>query len=170
MNYTLVSVLFFLFTTHYTVAQHYQLPNPTLTPGVVNGVVIADTTGKQHLVGGVEINICAVDFRTKPFRKTSSSLKSEVCSEYDAKPGTCPSMLHGEVDHLIPLEIGGQDTLRNLWWQPAPEYKVKDHYVEDLLPKLICTSKITLPEAQKCIASNWVTCMKKVKSLEGSSK
>jgi hypothetical protein len=36
--------------------------------------------------------------------------------------------------------------------------RVKDHQVEDVLPKLVCSGKMTLADAQHCIAADWVAC------------
>jgi hypothetical protein len=140
------------------------LPNPTLTPGAVNVHVIAKPGAGAYLIDGVEYNLCAKDFRTKPFRKTSDALKKAICSEYGAKD--CPNAKRGEIDHLIPLELGGADVLANLWWQPAPAYRVKDRQVEDKLPRLVCAGKLSLADAQACIRDNWVTCAAKVRELE----
>jgi hypothetical protein len=144
----------------------YLLPDPKLTPGVVNPVIIADLSKASHIVNGVEANMCAKDFRTGPYRATSESTKKKVCREYGA--ADCPDPKSGEIDHLVPLEIGGLDSIQNLWWQPAPDYHIKDHRVEDKLPKLICSGKIGLKEAQHCIITDWVKCMTKIQELEAS--
>ena len=139
------------------------LPDAKLTPGAVNTQVIAEPGAGSYLIDGVEYNICARDFRTKPFRHTSAALKKQVCREYGA--ADCPDRKRGEVDHLVPLELGGADALDNLWWQPAPEYHAKDR-LEDKLPKLVCAGKMSLSDAQACVESDWVKCAAKVKELE----
>lgn len=148
----------------------YAMPDAKLTPGVINPEIEADPSGAKVYVAQdralVEVNICAKDFRTKPFRKTTEAEKRAVCREYHAAPGTCPGMKWGEVDHLIPLELGGEDAVANLWWQPAQQYLVKDHGVEDKLPHLVCSGKMTLPEAQECLRSDWVACAARVKKLD----
>lgn len=80
-----------------------QLPNPDVTPGVVR------TTDASE--------ICAKSFRTKPFRKTTSAMKKQACAEYGIK--ACPKQGVMEIDHLLPLELGGLDDVRNLWPQLA---------------------------------------------------
>jgi hypothetical protein len=47
------------------------------------------------------------------------------------------------------------------------EARIKDHQVEDVLPKLICAGKMTLAAAQKCMATDWVACADRLKTLEG---
>lgn len=149
---------------HYGHEGKYLLPDKTVTPGAVNPEIIADRSRDKRLVDGVEVNICAKDFRTGPFRHTTQSMKEEVCREYAAKD--CPDPSKGEVDHVIPLEIGGEDALQNLWWQRSPEYHFKDHALEDKLPKLICSGKMTLKQAQTCIRDNWVECVKRIGTLK----
>lgn len=136
----------------------YVLPDAKVTPGAVDPRAIADLTGERHIVGGIERNICADDFRTKPIRATIRDfpkLKKEACAEY-ASP-KCDRAVEG--DHLISLELGGcPDCLANQWPQPMAQAKIKDHYVEDVLPNLVCAGKMTLKEAQGCIADDWVAC------------
>jgi hypothetical protein len=61
-----------------------------------------------------------------------------------------------EVDHLIPLELGGDNTIGNLWAEPAkPGFRQKDR-VENYLHKQVCSGAMTLDAAQKIIASDWL--------------
>ena len=150
----------FLFAT--TLAAQ-QLPNATFTPGAVDTRLVADVTGAAHLVGGVEANLCAKSFRTGPWRKVSQSEKLKACRAYGITTG-CPGPSY-ELDHLVSLELGGSDDIKNLWPQPIVEARVKDHQVEDVLPRLVCSGKLTLADAQQCVAVNWVACAVRIKSL-----
>ncbi len=141
-----------------------DLPDPACTPGVVDPEIVADPSGDHRVVDGVEVNICAKGFTTRPFRRTTEAMKREVCAEYGAKD--CPDPARGEVDHLVPLELGGKDDVRNLWWQPAPSYHIKDHQVEDRLKPLVCAGRLTLRQAQDCVRGDWVACAAKVKVME----
>jgi hypothetical protein len=64
-----------------------------------------------------------------------------------------------EEDHLIALTIGGNPRdPRNLWpqpWNGVWNAHVKDR-LEVKLNKLVCTGKLTLQQAQKAIATNWI--------------
>jgi hypothetical protein len=63
-----------------------------------------------------------------------------------------------EVDHLIALELGGSNTIRNLWPEaasPRPGFHEKDK-VENYLHRRVCTGRITLKAAQRKIATNWL--------------
>ena len=153
---------------HYVHDGKYALPDSKFTPGAIDSRLIADTSGKHHVVNRVEANLCAKDFRTGPWRKVSESEKKNACKEYGITEG-CPGPAY-ELDHLISLEIGGSDDVTNLWPQPLNQARIKDHGTEDPLPKLVCSGKITLKDAQECISKDWVSCMEKVKSLEGGKK
>jgi hypothetical protein len=58
------------------------------------------------------------------------------------------------IDHLVPLELGGANTLENLWPEDRDEAKRKDR-VEALLRKRVCSGGMGLSAAQKAIRSNW---------------
>lgn len=105
--------------------------------------------------------ICSPSFRTGPYRKTTESMKKKVCEEYRAKD--CPNAKKGEIDHLVPLELGGLDAIENLWWQPAPQYHWKDK-LENRLHKAVCDHELSLQDAQDCI-KDWVSCAARYKLL-----
>lgn len=88
---------------------------------------------------------------TKQFRHTTREMKDQAYREYaetKAKGKCC------EVDHLIPLELGGADELINLWPQPYPQAYWKDS-VENWLHREVCAGRRDLVESQKAIADNW---------------
>ena len=63
-----------------------------------------------------------------------------------------------EVDHLISLELGGANTIANLWPEaaaPQPGFHEKDE-VENYLHDQICSGAIALADAQRLIAGNWL--------------
>lgn len=139
----------------------WALPDRHATPGAVNPAVIADVTKAQKRVDGIEVNLCAPDFSASRIRATIrnfAGLKRKACAEYGVK--RCDKSVEG--DHLISIELGGcPDCLANLWPQPMGEAKIKDHHVEDVLPKLICAGRLSLKTAQRCIAKDWAACGKK---------
>jgi hypothetical protein len=64
-----------------------------------------------------------------------------------------------EIDHVLPLELGGSNDLSNLWaqpYEPRPGAHEKDK-VENWLRERVCFGKITLAEAQKVIMTDWAT-------------
>ena len=54
-----------------------------------------------------------------------------------------------ELDHLIPIALGGAPSdVRNLWPEPWSAATVKDR-LENRLHSLVCTHRMTLSEAQR---------------------
>jgi hypothetical protein len=58
-----------------------------------------------------------------------------------------------EVDHLIPRELGGADTVSNLWPEVCEDAHKKDK-VENQLHRAVCKNTITLHDAQEQMR-NW---------------
>ena len=147
----------------YGIAGGMALPDRDVTPGEVDQEIEADTSKKSYVIDGIEKNICAPHFSAKAIRKTIKNfpkLKRTACDEYGVEK--CDGSIEG--DHLISIEIGGcPDCQENVWPQPMSEARIKDHQVEDVLPKLVCSGKMSLASAQKCIATDWVACMNKLK-------
>lgn len=129
-------------------AQAGDLPDPQLTPGV--------TTNET------KAQVCAKTTHTKDERNVPESEKRKVYAAYnqDPKAKPCPC----EVDHLISLEIGGSNDIKNLWpqsyntkpWNAHIKDKLENH-----LHKLVCAGTITLQEAQHAISTNWIDAYKK---------
>lgn len=148
----------------------FQLPDRKITPGVVNPRLLADLSGDKHMIQVkghlVETNICARDFRTPPFRQATKdeSIKKKVCVAYGITKG-CPGPDY-ELDDLLPIEDGGENIQQNLWPQKIVEARIKDHQVEDIMPKLICAGKISLKDAQSCIVNDWVACRQRLSVIK----
>ncbi len=129
---------------HYDPA-HAVLPDPKLTPGDV-------------FVGATKDDICTPGWASE-HRHVTESDRDRVYAEYRRTrgPGCC------EIDHLVPLELGGSNDIKNLWPQPdepRPGDAEKDQ-LENTLHELVCKGEMPLADAQKCIESNWVTCWEK---------
>jgi hypothetical protein len=124
---------------------HAVLPNPKLTPGdVFPGVTAGD--------------VCTPGW-SSDHRHVTEGMRDKIYAEYgrERESGCC------EVDHLIPLELGGSNDIKNLWPEPEnprPGDAEKDQ-LENELHRLVCTGKMPLTEAQQCIATNWVQCWEK---------
>lgn len=121
---------------------HAALPDPKLTSGDV-------------LPEATKDNVCMPGW-AQEHRYVTKSERSRVYAEYGRTqgPGCC------EVDHLIPLELGGSNDMKNLWPQPYdPRLSAGDKdALETALHSLVCADKMSLADAQKCIASDWVKC------------
>ncbi|HSP37733.1 MAG TPA: excalibur calcium-binding domain-containing protein [Frankiaceae bacterium] len=76
-----------------------------------------------------------------------------------------------ELDHLISLELGGDNAADNLWPEPLDGpggAHVKDG-LENRLHSLVCSGRIGLAEAQRAIAGDWAAAAQKYGSDSASS-
>jgi hypothetical protein len=66
-----------------------------------------------------------------------------------------------ELDHAVPLELGGSSDATNLWPESPPTPNPKDK-VEDALNAAVCQGRGKLAAAQLAIAADWLTAEKKL--------
>ena len=118
------------------------LPNPALTPGEV-------------FAGATVAQVCVPGY-ARGARNVLPEQYLEVYASYGLAypqpPGT------RELDHLVPLELGGDNSNRNLWPEPAlpaPGFHQKDE-LENVLHDQVCAGRLALDDAQRGIASDWV--------------
>ena len=99
--------------------------------------------------------ICASSFRTRSIRNVPQSAKYAVEREYGLVPGSYGRTI--EIDHIVPLELGGSNSIANLFPEPgsgAANYHVKDR-LENRIHALVCAGALDLGAARTQIASNW---------------
>jgi len=95
----------------------------------------------------------------------SSAIKKQTTyTTYDIKkPANNTGLTQScELDHLISLELGGADTLNNIWPQCGPkdvklanrDFKIKDG-VENYLAAQVKAGAISLEDAQRGISTDW---------------
>ena len=117
-------------------------PDPDCTPGAAMGI---STTA-----------VCTTSTRGR--RHVTDSMRKEVFAAYGLSFPQPSGKF--EVDHFIPLELGGSNEIANLWPQPAdpiPGFHQKD-CAEDYLHAQVCKAKtMTLAEAQRALAGDWLT-------------
>lgn len=105
-------------------------------------------------------DICVVGY-TKKVRAVPQEIKEEVYREYGI---TSHGRGEYEIDHLIPLELGGSNSIKNLWpesYRTLPwNARVKDR-LENKLHELVCSGQIDLKTAQQAIAADWIEAYKK---------
>jgi hypothetical protein len=101
-------------------------------------------------------------------RNVSERTKAAVFREYGIRSHS-PGQY--EVDHIISLELGGSNSIRNLYPEAAAGawgFHKKDA-LENHLHALVCAHKAGLRTAQKAIASNWVKAYKRYMPISASS-
>jgi hypothetical protein len=120
-------------------------PDPKLTPGATFDVTLQDISEPGY---------------SKKVRNVTAELKREVYAEYGITEHKAGEY---EVDHLIPLSIGGSNSIKNLWpesYRTVWNARVKDR-LEDRLHALVVNGKLDLKTAQREIATDWITAYKK---------
>lgn len=132
----------------------FPLPDRTCTPGAINPTLTLDVLTDEK------------NFRTSCVRDgaTSAIKKNSTYSWYAIKKPknntgqkqTC------ELDHLVSIELGGADTLDNIWPQCGPpgvararRYFHQKDLVENWLAREVRAERIELADAQRGIASDW---------------
>jgi len=106
--------------------------------------------------------ICSPSFHTGTIRNVPQSVKYQVEQEYGMRPALYGRTL--EVDHIVPLELGGSNSIANLFPEPGSgnaNYHTKDR-LENRLHDLVCSGSMTLRKAQTQIAANWQTLYRRV--------
>jgi Protein of unknown function (DUF3761) len=99
--------------------------------------------------------LCSPGFHTGTIRNVGQSEKYAVEREYGM-----PAKLYGrtvEIDHIIPLELGGSNSIANLYFEPgsgSANYHVKDA-VEDRAKAWVCNGQLSLASARRGFALNW---------------
>jgi len=122
------------------------LPNPELTPGSV-------------FVGVSAAQVCVPGY-ARSVRNVPHEEKLEVYHLYQI-PHHKPRSY--EIDHLVSLELGGDNTMANLWPQPYEGQwgaHTKDR-LENELHRRVCNGSMPLAEAQREIYSDWVATYRK---------
>lgn len=129
------------------------LPDPVCTPGTLGDDVTAATTA---------ITICTRGWTAtvRPPGHDTDNVKTTAMAAYGEPPSARRST---ELDHLVPLELGGSNDVSNLWPEPSDlqfgTFGNRKDVVENALKAAVCrTAKpIALGDAQRAIATNWTT-------------
>ena len=122
-----------------------ERPDHRCTPGLRSRVVTQST---------IHQTICVVGWTAtvRPPLAYTNRVKALAYAAYGLPVGAV-----SELDHLIPLELGGAPSdVRNLWPEPGKVPNSKDG-VENALRQRVCSGKMTLAAAQKAIVANWTT-------------
>jgi hypothetical protein len=139
----------------------FPLPDPACTPGAINPTLTPEILRDPQ-------------FTTKCVRNDATT-EQEKAQTYGWYKIEHPANNVGaeqicELDHLISLELGGADTLANIWPQCGPAnvtlanryFKEKDR-VENYLTKQVKDGHMKLEDAQQGIAANWTQYVEEAK-------
>lgn len=138
------------------------LPDRHCTPGAIDPRVTQAT---------LKSTICRPGGYTSSVRPPSSvtdKAKRELLKSY----GLTGAMSEYELDHLIPLAVGGASDVRNLWPEQdigkpseydrgAEGLNAKDG-VELRLHDAVCKGETPLAAAQEAIATDWLTALSRL--------
>jgi len=118
-----------------------RLPDPRCTPGAYDPQVTAAV-------------LCAPGYTTRSYRPPAS--QTDAAKRDIVEPAYGMAGVAGELDHLVPLELGGANDLSNLWVEAGSIPNPKDE-VENRLHDMVCAGQVTLRAAQVAIATDWET-------------
>ena len=122
-----------------------QLPDPHCTPGGIDPAVTQADIYSTICTSGYTSTIRPPEAQTEAFKF------NEAYPAYGVASGTVT-----ELDHLVPLELGGNNSAANLWPEVPPTPNPKDS-VENALNAAVCAGRVSLASAQQAIAQDWQT-------------
>lgn len=111
------------------------LPDASCTPGAVataslDVVCHTSTRGRRHV---------------------DAAARRRVLAAYGVSSADAPRY---EVDHLVPLALGGDNVDANLWPEPIEDARRKD-LVEDRAHAWVCAGSMPLEAAQRAFSADW---------------
>ncbi|MEY2550219.1 MAG: hypothetical protein QOG12_363 [Verrucomicrobiota bacterium] len=121
----------FLICAESALAQEALLPNPKLTPGRVAN-------------------------RDKDRAGVTLAMEQKVFARYRLPWASRPAF---KIDHLIPVELGGADTIDNLWPQSLrarPYGAERKELLAEVFRLKIARGQMTLAQAQEQIGNDWI--------------
>jgi hypothetical protein len=132
-----------------------MLPDRHCTPGSIDPAVTQANIATTICMSGYTATVRPPESQTEHF-------KLDVAEPAYGQSG------HGELDHLVPLELGGSNDATNLWVEAGSIPNPKDA-VENALNQEVCNGTLTLRRAQRLIARNWLVAAAQLGLPVGSS-
>lgn len=138
MRLFIIALTFSLIVSSSYAAERENRPDPMLTPG---DIVTTDKT-----------LVCMKGF-SKMIRRTTSEMKRKTYRAYELR-----NTKANKIDHLVPLSLGGADTMKNLW---PSDFNAAHHDADDKdrlelkIRKLVCTGKLSVSKGQKLFLDDW---------------
>ena len=130
--------------SYHVAADSDPLPDPRCTPGALNPDVTQDN---------IRSTICKPGWTSsvRPPQRYTDPLKLKMMTAY----ATTQPARYVELDHLVPLELGGAPwDPANLWPEPGASPNSKDQ-VENMANRAVCSGRVTLDHAQQQMRANW---------------
>lgn len=136
---------------HCTYRDHGQLPDPRCTPGSIDPHVTQADIRSTICKKGWTATVRPPESQTERFKKHVA---------FPAYGLSWPR--ESELDHEVPLELGGSNDATNLWPEVGrPSGNPKDK-VENALNAAVCKGRVSLTAAQNAIAADWLTAENKL--------
>lgn len=145
-------------------------PNAAKTPGVIDPVVsdadICAKTWAEAPDGGAPVSSGSMTY-SQAARNTSSAQKAQAFKRYGVKNPKDGGKSF-EVDHRVPLSMGGRDHIDNLWpeTRTAKNWSawIKDR-LENHIYRLLChpargADPLPLKDAQAAFLGDWIKAYK----------
>lgn len=124
------------------------VPDAALTPGAWK-------------VPATSLKVLCIPGYTRTVRNVPLARRNGVFLAYGIDPADASAY---EMDHLVPLELDGTNDAGNLWPQSyvtQPLNARRKDVLENKLKRMVCAAEISLGEAQKAIATDWVGAYRK---------
>ena len=142
-----------VYPAHCSVFMVNGLPTPdrTCTPGSIGDRVTQDTIGSTICVPNWTDTI-------RPASSITERVKTVAVRAYGLEYADYTTI---ELDHVVPLGLGGADDVTNFWPQrsdlPGAGFNNSKDSVERVLIKAVCARRVLLVAAQDAIAADWTT-------------
>lgn len=144
--------LFLSFLVLSSTASAGDLPDLNLTPGAVDPEVTQETL-KESVCKQTHFSWTEGHMPPRSFLETAEKEQLKLYGYADE------NLRHYQMDHLIPLSLGGHPTdLRNIWPQlliSRWSARRKD-YLEEIMHTKVCKGELSLKDAQEQIRTNWI--------------
>lgn len=131
------------------------LPDPGCTPGAASSAVDQ---------GNIRTTICTTGYTATVRAPESETARVKTAAMHSYNQAT-PGRTTTELDHQVPLELGGSNDIKNLWPEPSDisngGYRNTKDSVERALNRAVCAAhpRVTLVQAQNAINDDWTTAL-----------
>jgi hypothetical protein len=135
----------------------FSRPDPHCGPGALNPAVTQASIGATICRSGWTSSV-------RPPESVTAREKRASMAAYGIRGPTSGY----EYDHIVALELGGAvNDARNLW--PEPDYSARRGFylnpkdrLENALKRLVCARSLTLAQAQRQSAGDWVAAYRRL--------